>query len=97
MKKDTHPQYHPKAKVICACGNSFTVGSTLPEVHVEICSMCHPFFTGKQKLLDSARRVEKFKDRLSKQQAAASTRKGKKVKRATADSKKKAAKKSTKE
>ncbi|MFA6526707.1 MAG: 50S ribosomal protein L31 [Candidatus Buchananbacteria bacterium] len=60
MKKEIHPKYYDKAKVICACGNTFEVGSTQEEIHVEICSACHPFYTGKQKLLDSARRVEKF-------------------------------------
>lgn len=60
MKKDTHPNYHKDAKVICACGNTFTVGSTASEINVEICSACHPFYTGKQKLLDTARRVDKF-------------------------------------
>lgn len=60
MKKDIHPKYYPNAKVICACGKTFNVGSTQEEIHVEICSACHPFYTGKQKLLDSARRVEKF-------------------------------------
>ncbi len=60
MKKDIHPTYYPESKVTCACGNSFTVGSTLPELKIEICSACHPFYTGKQKLIDTARRVEKF-------------------------------------
>jgi large subunit ribosomal protein L31 len=60
MKKETHPQYYPEAKVACACGNVFTVGSTREEVSVEICSACHPFYTGKQKLLDTAKRVDKF-------------------------------------
>ena len=64
MKKDIHPQYHQKAKVICACGNVFEVGSTIPEIQVEICSACHPFYTGKQKLLDTARRVDKFNKRM---------------------------------
>lgn len=81
MKKDTHPKYYPDAKVTCACGNSFSVGSTMPEIHIEICSMCHPFYTGKQKLVDSARRVEKFKERAAKQEKAASSRKGKKAKK----------------
>ncbi|MFA5021523.1 MAG: 50S ribosomal protein L31 [Patescibacteria group bacterium] len=97
MKKEIHPQYHQNAKIICACGNSFNVGSTLPEIHVEICSMCHPFYTGKQKLLDSARRVEKFKERLSKKEAVSSVRKGKKAKKEKADSKKKSTKKSSEE
>ena len=64
MKKDIHPQYFPKAKVSCACGHTFIVGSTMPEISVEICSACHPFYTGKQKLLDTARRVDKFTKRL---------------------------------
>ncbi len=59
MKQDIHPQYH-EARVRCACGNEFTVGSTLKEIKVEICSNCHPFFTGKQKLVDTEGRVEKF-------------------------------------
>ena len=80
MKKETHPKYNEKAKVVCACGNNFTVGSTLDELHIEICSMCHPFYTGKQKLLDTSRRVEKFKERAEKQKAVSASRKGKKVK-----------------
>jgi large subunit ribosomal protein L31 len=60
MKKDIHPKYNEKAMVVCACGNSFEVGSTKPELRVELCSACHPFYTGKQKLVDTARRVEKF-------------------------------------
>ncbi len=59
MKKDIHPKYL-ECKVACACGNQFTTHSTVPEIHVEICSACHPFFTGKQKLLDSEGRVDRF-------------------------------------
>lgn len=59
MKKDIHPKY-VKATVKCACGNSFETRSTKEEIRVEICSKCHPFFTGKQKLVDSAGRVERF-------------------------------------
>lgn len=66
MKKDTHPTYFPEAKVSCACGNTFTVGSTKEKIEVEICSHCHPFFTGKEKVLDAAGRVEKFKARQAK-------------------------------
>ena len=62
MKKDIHPKYY-KAKVHCACGNEFETGSTREEIKVEICSKCHPFFTGKQKLIDSAGRVERFKSK----------------------------------
>ena len=65
MKKDLHPEYH-EIEVHCACGNSFTTRSTLPEMKVEICSVCHPFFTGKQKLIDSAGRVERFQKRYGK-------------------------------
>jgi len=69
MKKDIHPKYYAKAKVKCACGNSFTVGSTVPEINVEICSKCHPFYTGKDKIIDTAGRVERFKKRLQKTSA----------------------------
>ena len=60
MKAKIHPKYYI-AKVTCACGNSWFVGSTVSEIKVDICSACHPFFTGKQKMLDTAGRVEKFK------------------------------------
>jgi len=65
MKKDIHPQYYKDAKITCACGASFSVGSTEQNIHVEICSMCHPFYTGKEKLLDTAGRVDKFKKRMA--------------------------------
>lgn len=68
MKKNIHPTYYPKAKVRCACGNEFTVGSTKEEVEVEICSACHPFYTGKEKIIDTAGRVEKFKKRLARKE-----------------------------
>jgi large subunit ribosomal protein L31 len=93
MKQELHPQYHTQAKVTCACGNSFSVGSTLSEIHVEICSMCHPFYTGKQKLVDSAHRVEKFQARAQQTEQAAASRKGKKVKKARAQARKKEARK----
>jgi len=59
MKKDIHPKYG-KATISCACGNSFETGSTKKNMKVEICSVCHPFFTGKQKIIDTAGRVERF-------------------------------------
>lgn len=65
MKKGIHPEYH-KTIVHCACGNEFETGSTAKEIKVEICSACHPFFTGKQKLVDSAGRVERFKKKYAK-------------------------------
>jgi len=66
MKKNIHPKYYKEAKVVCACGNSFVVGSTIPEMKVEICSSCHPFFTGKEKFIDKAGRVDKFKEKMTK-------------------------------
>lgn len=63
MKAGIHPQYHT-IKVVCACGNTFETGSTLnKELHVEICSACHPFYTGKQKIVDTAGRVGKFQQK----------------------------------
>lgn len=65
MKKGIHPTYKP-AKVICICGNKFETRSTVGDIHVDICSQCHPYYTGKQKLLDSAGRVERFKKKYAK-------------------------------
>lgn len=61
MKAEIHPKYNTEAKVTCVCGNSFTTGSILKEINVDICSSCHPFFSGQQKVLDTEGRVEKFK------------------------------------
>lgn len=80
MKKDIHPKYYENAKVICACGNTFTVGSTLEKIEVEICSACHPFYTGQDKVMDTAGRVEKFKTRRS--QASTAPKVSKTVKKA---------------
>ncbi len=63
MKKDIHPTWYPEAKVSCACGASFITGSTKPEIHVEICSQCHPFFTGEARFVDTEGRIEKFQAR----------------------------------
>ncbi len=68
MKKDIHPKYQ-EATVKCVCGNEFTTRSTLEEINVEICSACHPFFTGQQKLIDSAGRVERFMKKYGKDYA----------------------------
>jgi large subunit ribosomal protein L31 len=65
MKTDIHPAYYPEAKITCACGNSFTTGATVPEMKLEICSACHPFFTGKEKLVDTEGRVERFQKKLA--------------------------------
>lgn len=62
MKKDIHPKY-VEAQVTCSCGNTFTTGSTKPVLKVELCSKCHPFFTGERRIVDTARRVERFKRR----------------------------------
>lgn len=63
MKTSIHPKFYTDAKVVCACGVSFVTGSTLTELRTEVCSQCHPFYTGKQKLLDAAGSIDKFKKR----------------------------------
>jgi large subunit ribosomal protein L31 len=63
MKPKIHPEYYTDAKVICACGNTFTTGSTKKTLKVELCSKCHPFFTGEQRVVDTLGRVERFKRR----------------------------------
>lgn len=95
MQKEIHPAYHTDCAITCACGNVVITGSTEKSIRVELCNQCHPFYTGKQKFVDTARRVEKFQERADKQAAAAATRKGKKVKKATATAKKVAKKKET--
>ncbi len=88
MQTNIHPKYYTDCKVTCACGNNFVTGSTLPEIRVELCNKCHPFYTGKQKFVDTARRVEKFQEKADKTAKAAASRKGKKVKQAAAKAKK---------
>lgn len=90
MKKDTHPDYFKNAKVVCACGHTFTVGSTMKEIRVEVCSACHPFYTGKQKMVDTARRIEKFQERTAKKSSVSATRKGKTAKKVARKAKKQA-------
>lgn len=82
MKPDIHPVYYPKAKITCGCGNAFTVGATREEIKVEICSKCHPFYTGESKLIDTAGRVEKFKQRQAKAKAVVAKPKKARVKKA---------------
>lgn len=65
MKKDIHPKFNTEAEVNCACGNKFAIGSTQNKVEVEICSACHPFYTGNEKVMDTAGRVDKFKKRVA--------------------------------
>ncbi len=69
MKTEIHPQYH-QVQVHCACGETWTTGSTRKELRVEICSKCHPFFTGKQKLVDSAGRIDRFQRKYAKKAKA---------------------------
>ena len=64
MRTDIHPTYYPEAQVICACGNTWTTGSTLAEIRTDICSACHPFYTGEQRIVDTAGQVERFMSRL---------------------------------
>jgi large subunit ribosomal protein L31 len=77
MKKKIHPKWHPDAKVTCACGASFNVGSTQPKIEVEICSACHPFFTGEMKYVDTMGRVEKFQQKQKKAKIVKSKKKKK--------------------
>jgi large subunit ribosomal protein L31 len=63
MKEKIHPKFYDKAKVTCLCGNTFTTGSTKPEIRVEVCGKCHPFYTGEQRIVDALGRVERFKKR----------------------------------
>ena len=73
MKKDIHPKYYPDAVVICACGNTWRTGSTKPEIRTDVCNVCHPFFTGEQRIVDSAGQVERFMRRLEKAEGAGSS------------------------
>ncbi|MDP3996910.1 MAG: 50S ribosomal protein L31 [Candidatus Andersenbacteria bacterium] len=78
MKKDIHPKYYTEASVICSCGNTFKVGSTEKAINVEVCSACHPFYTGKKKLVDTAGRVDKFKKKLEEARVSKAGAKDKK-------------------
>jgi len=88
MKKDIHPKYYPEAKVICACGNTWTTGSTQEVIRTEMCSVCHPFYTGEQRIVDTAGQVDRFqrrKERADKMAAEkASRREAKEQKKAAA-------------
>ena len=65
MKAKIHPKYYSDAKVTCACGNTFITGATVPEIYVEVCSNCHPFYTGQMKFVDTAGRVDAFKAKMA--------------------------------
>ncbi|MDD5438132.1 MAG: 50S ribosomal protein L31 [Patescibacteria group bacterium] len=94
MKAEIHPTYHTDAKIVCACGNEMTVGSTVKEIHVELCAKCHPFYTGKKVLIDTEGRVEKFKGKAAAKEAKKTVlgKKAKTEKRAKAKAEKRAAK-----
>ena len=66
MKAKIHPKYYPEARIICACGNTYTTGSTSPELKIDICSQCHPFYTGEQRIVDTAGQVDRFMKRLER-------------------------------
>jgi len=66
MKSNIHPTYYEKADVVCVCGNKFTVGSTRQTIHVELCYNCHPFYTGEQRFVDTASRIQKFQNKQQK-------------------------------
>lgn len=89
MKKETHPKYHKKSSVICSCGAKLTTGSTIEEMTVEICSQCHPFYTGKKKMIDTTGRVDRFKKLSEKAEAAKKSTKSKKEKNVAKKEKKK--------
>ncbi len=77
MKQGIHPQFYEDAKVFCVCGNTFTTGSTLAEIRVEVCYKCHPFFTGEMKFMDTLGRVEKFQKQQEKAKVVAEEKKQK--------------------
>ena len=88
MKEKIHPNWHSDARVHCACGHTFTTGSTLKDISVEVCSACHPLFTGQQKFLDTAGRVDKFNQRMAaaeQKKAEAEERKRKKAEAVAAE------------
>ena len=68
MKQDIHPKYYPDAKVICACGNTWTTGSTRKEIRTDVCARCHPFFTGEQRIVDTEGQVDRFYRKLQARQ-----------------------------
>lgn len=89
MKQKIHPKYFEKTVVTCACGNTFTTGSTVESISVEICSNCHPFYTGKQKIIDTQGRVDRFKKMLEKKSAISEKVTKARVERSTAKKAKK--------
>lgn len=96
MKPSIHPDYYPNAVIACACGAEYKTGSSQERIEIELCAACHPFFTGKQKIVDTARRVEKFTDRDTKKTEGVKNAKQKAADRA-ARAQKKAEKKAAKD
>lgn len=80
MKPGIHPKYYPNAEVTCACGNKFTTGSTLEKIEVEVCSKCHPFYTGQHKFVDIKGKIDKFKEKQAKGAAYKAAQDAKKAK-----------------
>jgi large subunit ribosomal protein L31 len=74
MKADIHPTYYPQAKVICSCGSTWLTGSTIPEIRTDVCNTCHPFYTGEQRIVDTAGQVDRFMKRLERRQSDAARR-----------------------
>lgn len=74
MQKDIHPTYYSNAKVICSCGTTWLTGSTAPEIRTDVCNTCHPFYTGEQRIVDTAGQVERFMKRLERRQTGAARR-----------------------
>lgn len=97
MKQGIHPKWYPNAKVTCSCGHTFETGSTQPEIRVEICSQCHPFYTGKKKLVDTEGRVDKFERRKVTSKKAAEIKATKEAKKKAATDREKAKPKTFKE
>ncbi|MCX6042217.1 MAG: 50S ribosomal protein L31 [Caldilinea sp.] len=74
MKADIHPKYYPNARAVCSCGATWTTGSTLPEIRTDVCSTCHPYYTGEQRIVDTAGQVERFMKRLERRQSESARR-----------------------
>lgn len=81
MKTNIHPKWYPETKITCSCGNTFTVGSTVPEIRVEVCAKCHPFYTGEQRFVDTLGRVERFQQKTATAQKYAPVLAAKKAKK----------------
>lgn len=85
MKEDIHPTYYPEAKVVCACGNTWTTGSTQKEIHTDMCSQCHPFYTGEQRIVDTEGQVDRFYRKLQARQEYLEEQKAREAERTSPD------------